>query len=187
MKRKRLHLIQDLILIALSIGVAVLLVRSGAIHTFAEGLGEFEWAGTVIAGMLFTSVFTTAPAIAILGELAQEHGVLSVALLGAIGAVVGDIVIFNVVRDRFAEDLKFLLQHRKRSRFTHIFRTRFFHSLLPFFGALIIASPLPDELGLALLGLSGVRDRSFIFISYAMNALGILAIGLVATNISWLW
>ena len=185
MRRKRIHLIQDIILIAFSIGVAVFIVISGVAHDFAKGLGELSWAGTLVAGILFTSIFTTAPAMAVLGELAQDQGVISVALLGALGSVIGDMILFDLVRDRFADDLNFLLEHKGRSRLPKIFRTKFFHSLMPFLGALIIASPLPDEMGLALLGLSGIRDRSFIFISYGMNVLGILAIGWVATTTMW--
>jgi hypothetical protein len=47
-------------------------------------------------------------------------------------------------------------------------------------GAIIIASPLPDELGLALLGVSTLSRPQFFLLSFAMNSLGIFIILLVA-------
>src|SRR5262249_43219313 len=46
-----------------------------------------------------------------------------------------------------------------------------------FVGGLIIASPLPDELGIGLLGVARLRTAWFVLLSYAFNFLGILAIG----------
>jgi hypothetical protein len=43
----------------------------------------------------------------------------------------------------------------------------------PILGALIIASPLPDEFGLALLGLSRTRISILIPVSFIMNFLGV--------------
>ena len=183
MRRKRDRVIFDFFLILVSVGVAVYIVETGAVHAFVASLASLGWAGTFFAGMLFTSLFTTAPAIAILGELAQEQSIISVALIGALGAVVGDFILFQLVRDRVGEDVRFLLGYAKHRRFPAIFKTKLFHSLTPFVGALIIASPLPDELGLTLLGFSNVTDRSFVFIAYAMNALGILLIGWVAITV----
>ncbi|OGG78335.1 hypothetical protein A3A36_01445 [Candidatus Kaiserbacteria bacterium RIFCSPLOWO2_01_FULL_52_12b] len=64
-----------------------------------------------------------------------------------------------------------------------IFRPRLFKWLIPFVGALIIASPLPDEAGLAMMGLSKMKTSVFIPISFALNFLGILAIGIFAKEL----
>jgi hypothetical protein len=40
-------------------------------------------------------------------------------------------------------------------------------------GAFIIASPLPDELGLTLMGMSKVRLAVLVPVSFVMNAVGI--------------
>ncbi|KKR47070.1 MAG: hypothetical protein UT80_C0011G0001, partial [Parcubacteria group bacterium GW2011_GWC1_40_13] len=67
-----------------------------------------------------------------------------------------------------------------QKRLFSIFRPKLFKWLIPFIGALIIASPLPDEAGLAMMGLSKMKTSVFIPISFALNFLGILAIGLFA-------
>src|SRR3990167_7131268 len=52
--------------------------------------------------------------------------------------------------------------------------------VIPALGAVIIASPLPDELGLIMMGLSHIRTATFIVLSFMMNAAGIFAIATAA-------
>ncbi|HEY4478659.1 MAG TPA: hypothetical protein VI775_02350, partial [Candidatus Paceibacterota bacterium] len=53
--------------------------------------------------------------------------------------------------------------------------------LSPLIGAFIIASPLPDELGVALLGMSKIRIAVLIPLSFTMNILGIYILIFFAT------
>jgi hypothetical protein len=57
--------------------------------------------------------------------------------------------------------------------FFHSLHLGFMKWLSPIVGALIIASPLPDEFALTLMGLSKVRLAVLIPISFIMNMLGI--------------
>ena len=52
--------------------------------------------------------------------------------------------------------------------------------LIPFIGALIVASPLPDELGLTMMGLSKMKTSLFIPLSFLLNFFGIMTVGLIA-------
>ena len=70
------------------------------------------------------------------------------------GAVIGDLVIFRFVRDHIAEDLSYLLRTAPKQRFSAILRVRSARWLMMFVGAVIVASPLTDELGLTLMALS---------------------------------
>jgi uncharacterized membrane protein YdjX (TVP38/TMEM64 family) len=57
---------------------------------------------------------------------------------------------------------------------------RFRHYLVYAFAGLIIASPLPDELGVALLaGFTHIKPWKFAIISYVCNTLGILIMLLI--------
>lgn len=62
-----------------------------------------------------------------------------------------------------------------------LFKTPYFSWLLPVIGAAVIASPLPDEAGVSLLGLSKIRKWQFFAITFALNAVGIFLIVSVAT------
>lgn len=180
-KRDGNHFLQDVALIIIGVLVAVLLINTGAIERFLVSTETAGTWGAFFGGMFFTSVFTTAPAIAALGEIARLQGILHTALFGALGAVIGDIVIFQFVRDRFSEHVSEILMHKSIwKRFHLLFKRRFFRWLTFFAGGFILASPLPDELGIALLGFSKMRLKYFILLSFVFNFLGIMLIGYVA-------
>ena len=48
--------------------------------------------------------------------------------------------------------------------------------LVPLLGALIIASPFPDEIGLLMFGVSKLKYRELLVITYLLNTAGILLI-----------
>jgi len=179
-ERQKKQIIQDIFFVTISVIFAVVIARSGILHDLAASFSEFRYSSIFLAGMFFTSVFTTAPSIAMLAELAQGNSIFLVAILGGFGAMVGDYLIFSFFHDRISQDIKYLRKHSEIKRLPAIFRTRLFHWFMPFVGAFIIASPLPDELGLMLLGLSRMNERAFLLISFTMNTVGILIIGMIA-------
>lgn len=177
-------LFHDALTILFSIGVAVLLVQSDALARILDSVQAFGWVGSFIAGIFFTSIFTTAPAIVTLGELARTYAIIPVALFAAAGAVVGDLIIFRFIRDTFSEHLLELAGHRDPGkRIAALLRMRLFRWMSLFVGGMIIASPFPDELGISLFGLSKLSTSWFIPLSFLFNFIGIILIGLVARAI----
>lgn len=182
-KEKKKHLIRDAIIIAVSILIAVTIVEKdilGGLLAAAQGL---KLAGSFLAGMFFISIFTVAPAGVILFEIAKANPVLEVAFFGALGSLAGDFIIFHFIKDSLTNDIFYLIKKTKLQRLMGIFHLNLFRWLVPCLGALIVASPLPDELGLAMMGLSKVKTSTFILISFTLNFLGILAICLVAKSV----
>jgi len=179
------HALKDFGVIGASILIAAALVYSGVIEDVLTTTHGVRLFGSFFAGLFFTSVFTTAPAIAALGTIAQSGSVWETALLGAAGAVIGDMVIFLLVRDRLSEHLMEHLKHNQGwARFMLMVRSRSFRWLSFFIGGLIIASPFPDEIGISLLGFTKLKTLWFFPLSYAFNFIGILAIGAAATALS---
>ncbi len=177
-------LIQDIAIIFLSIIVAVILVKTGILTKVLTSTKEIRLFGSFIAGMFFTSVFTTAPAIATLGEIARANSIALTALFGGMGAVVGDVIIFRFIRDKLSEHLVILVEHQGAwKRIRALFKLRSFRWLTALVGGLVIASPLPDELGICLLGCSKIKTSRFIALSFTFNILGIFLIGLIAKAI----
>ena len=182
MRKRRFR--QDFYIVLLSILLAFAIVYFNAVPALLAATGENYLVAAFVAGMFFTSVMTTAPAIAFLGVLALQLNPFVLALVGGVGAVCGDYLIFAFVRDRVSGDLGYLIQKEGGARLFKIFERKTFRWLLPFIGGLIIASPLPDELGLALLGVAKLRTSRFVLISFTFNALGILLIALAAQALS---
>ena len=169
---------RDIGAIVLSVFVAIFITESGIInHVLAST--ESHIIGSFIAGIFFTSIFTAVPATVVLVEIVGVNSVLVVALFGAVGALLGDLVIFRFVRDTLAENLMKFIKESHNTKLRALFYSRAYKRLLPFIGALIIASPLPDELGLVMLGAAGVKTKYFIILSFSLNFAGLVAIGLI--------
>lgn len=176
--------LQDIAIIFLSVLVALILIKTDTIAKILTTTKELELFGSFIAGMFFTSIFTTAPAIVTLGELAQVNSIFLTALFGGLGAVIGDLIIFYFIRDRFGEHLMELAKHKGLvKRFKVLLKLKFFRWFTFLIGGLIIASPFPDELGIGLLGFSKMKMSYFIPLSFIFNSIGILLIGLIATSL----
>lgn len=180
-KKFRSHVRRDLLLFALSTIAAILLSQMGVLEQLFHLNVKSEYIAAFIAGILFTSFLTTPFAIATFLSLAPEMNVPLMVLIGASGAVFGDLFLFGIIRNTFKEDLDYLVKKEKiGQRFKAVFQRRAFRWIIPFVGALIIASPLPDELGIALMGVSSMRVHVLLPISFAMNALGISLVALIA-------
>ncbi len=183
-KTARGYLIEDIAIVILSIFAALVLIQTQILAQILATTQEYKLFGSFFAGIFFTSIFTTAPSIVALGEIAQMQSVIQVAFFGALGALIGDLIIFRFIKDRLSDHLMEMMKHQiagTKLKFKH--HLTFFRYLTFFIGGIIIASPLPDELGVGLLGLSKMNMRWFIPVAFIGNFIGILLIGIVANTI----
>lgn len=173
--RYRRELFKDIFFIFVGALITVFLSKFGIIDLLIRVLGGNVIA-TFIAGIFFTSVFTLAPASVALAHMSTLMPTSQVLIFGALGAMTGDLLLFYFIRDRFADDL---LGSMRPSVVKHVFRSfhfGFLKWLSPLLGAAFIASPLPDEFGLMLMGISKIRVAVLLPISFAMNILGVYSI-----------
>ncbi|PJE74575.1 MAG: hypothetical protein COV01_00910 [Candidatus Taylorbacteria bacterium CG10_big_fil_rev_8_21_14_0_10_41_48] len=171
---RRKRFLKDLFIIAISIVVAVY-IGDGALLANIFGLASGHIVlSAIIGGLFFTSVFTTIPAVVFLGKLALIGDPVVIAIAGGIGAVIGDLIIFRFIRDHLTADLKSLLSENAKIHLSHVFEFRFFRWFMAMLGAIVISSPLPDEIGLAMMGMTKMRTIVFVPISFICNSLGIL-------------
>ena len=170
------HLGRDSLIIAASISIAVFIAKENLVAHFVSTVG-FVPIEAFIAGFFFTSLLTITPAGIAFAEMAHVAPLMQIATWGAAGAVLGDLILFLFVRDAISQDLMTMLRGSWIRKLKALFKSPFLSWAVPVAGALAIASPLPDEVGLAMLGLSKTDLRFLIPVSYAMNFLGILLIG----------
>lgn len=166
--------------ILISILVAIYLGSNETFKSWLLHLGSLEYIGALIAGSLFVSSFTAAISIVVIGIMAQNINPMALALIGGVGAVMGDYLVFRFVRSHLGDELALLFGKSGTAYVKHVLKSKYIAWMLPILGAFIIASPLPDELGVSLLGMSKMSDARFILISYISNAIGILMIASVA-------
>lgn len=174
LKKARKELIKDILFVLIGAVVAIILSRFGFIDWFVNIIGNQVFS-SFFAGLFFTSIFTIAPSSVALVNITNAS-MLTVAFWGALGALCGDLILFYFIRDRFAENLVASIRPSVTRYILSSFHLGFMKWLSPVLGALIIASPLPDELGLTLLGISKTRISILIPISFVMNFIGIIAL-----------
>lgn len=171
---------RDLAIIAISIVIAIIFVRNGVLEDLLAYGQSSKILGSFLGGMFLVSIFTAAPATVALVEIAQNFSVFWMAFFGMFGALIGDYLIFRFIKDSVSEDILYLIEKSGRKRWLHIFHLRIFGWLIPLLGAFIVASPLPDEVGIAMMGISKLKTSLFIPLILTIDFLGILALGLIA-------
>ncbi|MDP3766278.1 MAG: hypothetical protein Q8R04_07230 [Nanoarchaeota archaeon] len=148
-------------------------------HVLILSLGFF---GTFLTGILFTYGFTAAPATAIFLILAKEQNILLAGLIGGLGALLGDLFIFNFIRYSFKDEVRRLSREKLVMYINNKNPSLFKRYLLPVVAGFIIASPLPDEIGVTMLAASkSISAKVFSVISYVLNTAGIFAVLMIGS------
>ena len=95
--------------------------------------------------------------------------------------MVGDLVIFSLIKFSFLDEFNKLKREKiiekiKKFTFNHT-PTLVKHYILYLFAGIVIASPLPDEVGVSMLaGLTTINPKKLALISFIFNSIGIFII-----------
>lgn len=166
----------------LAIILFVLLLDSAllaALFELIEGLG---YTAGFIAGMLSVSFFTAVPAVVLLVDLAGKVDAHWLALAWGLGSTIGDWLILRFYQEKVLHELQPVFRRLGIKRLVRLMRHRFTSWILFLVGAGFIASPLPDEVGLGLMGLSYLKRAYILFMCLLLNVLGALVIILAAQS-----
>lgn len=158
----------------------VLALDTTIVQGLLSSIENMGIAGVFLAGLLFVSFFTAAPAVVLLIALADNFSPLTIAFYGALGAAVGDWIILKLFEEKVAYELKPLAKKWKLMPLIRRLRRKKAREGTTLFGMVVVASPLPDELGIALLGISHLPTVSLLIITTLLNGAGILVIVLLA-------
>lgn len=133
--------------------------------------------GAFLGGMLFVSTFGVATGTVTLLVLAEELNILSLGIIAGAGAVLGDFLLFRFVKDRLVDEVKPIYDSMDHNHhLIKLLHTKHFRWMFPVVGAIIIASPLPDELGVSLMGVSRMQNKTFLILSFILNAGGVILV-----------
>jgi len=171
-------------LLITTIVFAYMIFNSTDFTKFRDFFFSIGYFGTFISGMMFSYGFTAAPATALFLLLAKHQNILLAGFIGGLGALTADLLIFKFIKSSFQDEIK-EIEHEKiilwiENKIPKVIR----HYLVPVIAGFIIASPLPDEIGVALLAASAkISTRIFSVISYVLNTAGIFVVLIIGTNI----
>ncbi len=169
-----------LLLLILTFVITYLIFKQQDFTLFHNLLLPFGLLGSFLAGIFFSYGFTAAPAIAVLLILAKEQNLLLTGLIAGLGALIGDLIIFKFIKYSFADEIEKLSQEKSINNFNHHLSKKLKKYLLAILGGFIIASPLPDEIGVSLLAACKcISIKYFSIMSYLLNTAGILIILLI--------
>jgi hypothetical protein len=167
----------NLTFLIVSMGVAIFLSQYEPSHALLLHLGKLGYVGAFFAGILFVSTFTVAIGAVILLVLAEFLSPVEIGLVAGLGAVLGDLLIFRFIQDNMVGEISRVFKRiDAKHRIRHLFHSKYFSWTLPVVGAIIIASPLPDEIGVSLMGISQMKTIQFLPLSFILNAIGIFLV-----------
>ena len=168
-------------ILALVVVFAYLTFEFDEVQYFFHSLGDLGYVSVFIGGMLFAFGFGAPFGVAILATLADEVNLLTAGVVGGLGALLSDYLLFRFIRvtfndeiDRFRNSRTFILMD---GVVTRRLRPKLVRYISLGVAGFVIASPLPDEIGVAMLAsVATVNEKTFAFMSFVLNTLGILAV-----------
>ena len=163
-------------LLVLSLALFIYLAKTPTADTVISRIGDLGYFGAFLAGVLFVSTFTVAPAAVVLYYLASSLQPFEIAIIAGLGAMTGDYIIFRFIKDKIFLELQPLFLKFGKPYFKTVYTSPYFAWILPLSGAFIIASPFPDEVGVSMLGLSKIKRWQFILVTFTLNAVGIFLV-----------
>ncbi|MEX2028826.1 MAG: hypothetical protein WD988_04990 [Candidatus Curtissbacteria bacterium] len=179
---------KNLLLLFFGLVVAIFLYKYEPFHVFLLSIGEMGYLGAFIAGFLYDFTVTVGTSIVILLVLAEKLPAVGIGVFAATGAIVGDYLIFRVVRGGLSRELTPMmgtigkgLGGKRMRTLKHISRTKYFHWMLPVVAAMVVGSPFPDEIAFGLLGMTKIKTYQIFLLSAIFNFIGIMII-LSASN-----
>ncbi|MBP9850886.1 MAG: hypothetical protein KBC47_04300 [Candidatus Peribacteraceae bacterium] len=176
-----------LIGLAMCMASAYIMFAAGGLHWLDTIPTSAEYLAVFIGGLLFSFGFTSPFGIGIFLELGHNVHPVYAGLLGGFGSLLSDLVIFEIMRFELFHDEMHHLRTSRFFRWAHgvlhhdRFPKRLKDILLWSFAGIIIASPLPDEFGVALVSsVTDIHARSFAFLCFSFNTAAIILLLLVS-------
>lgn len=128
-----------------------------------------------LSGLLYTSFFTAPLSILLLVSIDPNANPYFLAAVAGLGAVLGDLIIVKILRFIFTP-FSFLSHQNSVKAFKKRLEKYHLNIISVLLGAIIVASPLPDELGLILLGISNLSYIKLAVLTFLLNGSGLLLI-----------
>lgn len=164
---------KNLTLFLLSILLAIILSRFDLLGKILFNLGHLTLIGPIIAGILFVSTSTAALGILILFDLTKTISPFEIALIAGLGAMIGDLAFFRFFKGNLLSEITPIYNSLGGRHITKMLHHKYLSWTLPVIGAIIIASPLPDEVGVSLMGLTKIKSYQFMLLSLVLDITGI--------------
>lgn len=166
------------LILVVSIIIAYSILQNNYIKTLIQSLDNLNYLGIFIAGFLFSFGFTAPFAVSFF-ILSNPNNLLLAALIGGIGSLFSDLLIYKIIKINFMDEFNRLkkteLIKRIKGKIANKLSHKIKNYLMYSFAGIIIASPLPDEIGITMLaGLSHINAKTLGLLSFILHSIAIL-------------
>lgn len=176
-----------LLLLAATYALAIFMLDAQVIFHFLQPLQALGFFGVFLAGFFYSYEVTAAPAAIVLLFLAKGQNIFYAALVGGLGALVSDLIIFFFIRTTMLGEMRKISKTRVAmfiEKEECLVFGRFKKYVLYVFAAFLVASPLPTEIGVSIFAcVKRMTPKRFIVLAYFLHTMGILAILWIGTMI----
>ena len=164
---------KGLTLIFISILLTIFLSKYNFLNEPLFNLRHTPFLGSFIAGILYVSASTAALGILMLSDLAKTISPIEIAIIAGLGGAVADFTLFRFFKGDLIGEITPIYNKFGGRHLTRLMYHKYFRWSLPIIGAIIIASPIPDELGISLMGLSRIKTYQFVLLSLVLDITGV--------------
>lgn len=140
-------------------------------------MNNLSYLGAFIAGFLFSPGFTAPFAVGFF-ITSNPQNILLTTIIGGIGSILSDLLIYKIIKINFMDEFNRLKKTRLIKKIKEKIENKLSHKiriyLMYSFAGIIIASPLPDEIGIIMLaGLSDIKAKTLGFLSFILHSIAI--------------
>ncbi len=133
-----------------------------------------------IGGLLIAFGFSAPFGVGLLITSFPES-ILLATLIAGIGATISDLLIFKFIKFSFMNEFKEIEKTKTIKKIEHLLKKNkniiISHYLLYVFAGILIATPLPDEIGVSMLaGLTTIKPKTLAIISFILHTTAIFLI-----------
>ncbi len=143
-----------LIILTITITLAYHIFREQSVFNYVNNFQALSYLGVFIAGILYVFLFSAPFGIGYFVALIPSNLYLA-AIIGGLGATVADILIFKFIKISFEHEIDEVEHHPVFKKFSHRLKTKLKAKvrlyLMYLLAGFIIATPLPDEVGILML------------------------------------
>lgn len=149
--------------------VTTIMIILGLDKLVSEELSKIGFIGAIIAGAFYTFGISTPFAMAVILELMNPNDKFIVILLACASAATVDCLFFSVMREALEKNTKYVIQSIRKKYWGIL-------SFAPFMGFFIFGLPLPDELALALMGITKIELKKLWVVIFLAKLLTLLTL-----------
>lgn len=161
-------------LVVAAAGGTIWLLQSGTLANIMDASSALGPFASFVAGLMYSTFITTPIAIGSFYELAQTASAHQVAVLGALGAMIVDLVLVKGIRSPLMDSILHAAFGDKLYAFARRLSRGRLKALSVMIGCVLVAIPLPtDEIGITFLGVSHLSAWKTAPLIFAADFVGI--------------